>query len=38
MTRWEFEDLLEKVGSTALYGPRTSEQLDAEIDDALDLE
>lgn len=38
LTRWEFEELLEEVGFTALYGPRTREQLDAEVDDALDLE
>lgn len=38
LTRWEFEELLEDVGFTALYGPRTREQLDAEVDDALDLE
>lgn len=38
MTRWEFEDLLADVGFTALYGPRTREQLDEEIDTALDIE
>lgn len=37
LTRWEFEELLEEVGFTALYGPRTHEGLDAEVDDALDL-
>jgi predicted HTH domain antitoxin len=30
MTRWEFEALLKDVGFTALYGPRTREQLNAE--------
>lgn len=38
LTRWEFEELLEDVGFTALYGPRTREQLDPEVDDAHDLE
>lgn len=32
MSRWEFEELLADVGFTALYGPRTRDQLDAEID------
>jgi predicted HTH domain antitoxin len=36
LTRWEFEELLEEIGFTALYGPRTPEQLDEEIDTALD--
>lgn len=38
LTRWEFEDLLEEIGFTALYGPRTPEQLDEEIDAASDLD
>jgi len=38
MTRWEFEDRLEKAGFSALYGPRTDEQLDDEIDATRDLE
>lgn len=38
LTRWEFEELLEEVGFSALYGPRAREQLDAEVDHALDLE
>lgn len=32
MTRWQFEELLQEVGFTALYGPRTREQLDDEVD------
>ena len=35
LERWEFEELLEEVGFTALYGPRTREHLDDEIDVAL---
>jgi len=35
MTRWEFEERLEAAGFTALYGPRTREQLDDEIDTVL---
>jgi predicted HTH domain antitoxin len=35
MTRWEFEELLETVGFTALYGPRGRDQLDAEVAVAL---
>lgn len=38
MTRWEFEELLQKTGFTALYGPRTTEELQDEVDVALDLE
>ena len=38
LERWEFEELLEEVGFTALYGPRTREQLGDEIDVALDRE
>lgn len=38
MTRWEFEDILKEAGFTALYGPRTDEQLDDEVDAALDPE
>lgn len=32
MTRWEFEELLREVGFTALYGPRTMDQLSEELD------
>ena len=35
LTRWEFEELLETVGFTALYGPRSRDQLDAEVAVAL---
>jgi predicted HTH domain antitoxin len=38
MTRWKFEELLEESGFTALYGPRTGEQLADEIDAARDIE
>lgn len=38
MTRWEFEELLEETGFTALYGPRSTEELQDEVDVALDLE
>ena len=32
MSRWEFEELLEEAGFTALYGPRTDGDLQAELD------
>jgi len=38
MTRWEFEELLTETGFTALYGPRSTESLQDEVDVALDLE
>jgi predicted HTH domain antitoxin len=38
LTRWEFEELLEEAGFTALYGPRTREQLDDEVDAVRDQE
>lgn len=38
MMRWEFEDLLQDAGFTALYGPRTREQLEDKVEVALDLE
>ena len=38
MTRWEFEELLKETGFTALYGPRSEEELQDEVDVALDLE
>jgi predicted HTH domain antitoxin len=38
MTRWEFEELLEDAGFTALYGPRSSDDLQDEVDAAFDLE
>lgn len=34
LTRWEFEEVLEDAGFTALYGPRTQEQLVDEVDTA----
>lgn len=38
MSRWEFEEVLEEAGFTALYGPRTDDDLQAEIDAARDLD
>lgn len=38
MSRWEFEAVLEEAGFSALYGPRTDEQLDDELDVARNLE
>ena len=38
MTRWEFEARLEEVGFDVLYGARTVDELDDEVDAALDLE
>lgn len=37
MSRWEFEELLEDAGFTSFYGPRTDDQLQEELDVALDL-
>lgn len=38
MTRWEFESILEDAGFSALYGPRSSDELETEVEDARDLE
>lgn len=38
MTRWELEELLDEAGFSALYGPRSAEELQDEVDVALDLE
>jgi len=38
LSRWEFERLLTDAGFDALYGPRTREQLDHEVDVGLDRE
>jgi len=38
MSRWEFEEVLEEAGFTALYGPRTDDDLQAEIDAARNLD
>lgn len=38
MSRWEFEEVLEDAGFTALYGPRSSDDVDEEVDVALDLD
>mgnify|MGYP000022828658 CR=1 FL=1 len=37
LSRWEFEEVLEEAGFTALYGPRTDEDLQREVDAARDL-
>jgi predicted HTH domain antitoxin len=37
MSRWEFEEVLEEAGFTALYGPRTDDDLQEEIDVARNL-
>jgi predicted HTH domain antitoxin len=36
LSRWEFEEVLENAGFASLYGPRTDDQLQGEIDVALD--
>jgi len=38
LSRWEFEEVLQDAGFTALYGPRTEDQLRAELDAARDLD
>jgi predicted HTH domain antitoxin len=38
LSRWEFEAVLEDAGFTALYGPRTDDQLAEELDTARDLD
>ena len=38
MSRWEFEEVLEDAGFTSLYGPHTDEQIEREVDIALDLD
>ncbi len=38
MTRWEFEELLDEAGFTALYGPRSTDELQDEVDVAHELE
>ncbi|TKX74596.1 hypothetical protein EXE46_07790 [Halorubrum sp. GN11_10-6_MGM] len=38
LSRWEFEEVLEDAGFTSLYGPRTDEQVEREVDIALDLD
>jgi predicted HTH domain antitoxin len=37
MTRWEFEEVLRDAGFEALYGPRTDDQLEDELDAARNL-
>lgn len=37
LSRWEFEEVLEDAGLTSLSGPRTDDQLQREIDVALNL-
>lgn len=38
MSRWEFEEVLEDAGFTSLYGPRTDDELQRELDIAGDLD
>jgi len=38
MSRWEFEEILEEAGLTALYGPRADTDLRDEIDVARNLD
>ncbi|MFB6163267.1 MAG: UPF0175 family protein [Halococcoides sp.] len=38
LSRWEFEEVLKDAGFSALYGPRTDDQLDEEIDVARNLD
>jgi len=38
MSRWEFEAVLEDAGFTALYGPRSDDELQRELDVARDLD
>lgn len=38
MSRWEFEAVLEDAGFAALYGPRTDEELQRELDVLRDLD
>jgi predicted HTH domain antitoxin len=37
LSRWEFKEILKEAGFTALYGPRTDEDLQREVDAARDL-
>jgi hypothetical protein len=37
MSRWEFEELLRNAGFEALYGSRTDDQLEDELDAARNL-
>jgi len=36
MSRWEFEEILADAGFTSLYGPRTDDELQRELDVARD--
>jgi len=38
VTRWEMEDLLEEAGVELRLGPESMENLESEVDVALDLE
>lgn len=38
MSRWEFKEVLAEAEFAALYGPRTNDDLRAEIDVARDLD
>lgn len=37
MSRWKFEEVLEDAGFASLYGPRTDDDLQRELDVARDL-
>lgn len=37
MSRWEFEEVLENAGFSSLYGPRTDDELQRELDITRDL-
>lgn len=38
LTRWEFEEVLEEAGFTVTGGPRDADELEDEVETALDLE
>lgn len=38
MTRWEFEEVLEEAGISVTSGPRDADELEEEVETALDLE
>jgi predicted HTH domain antitoxin len=38
VSRWEFEEILEDAGFTSLYGPRTDDKLQRELDVARNLD
>jgi predicted HTH domain antitoxin len=38
VTRWEMEDLLQEAGVELRLGPQSMDELEAEVDSALDVE